>query len=104
MKLNFDFRLPDNARIVISGYTTTLVVTLCVPKTFGEINFSPEYPKVHRGPKRFFIKKELVLVHLNRDNIYQSYSRMLKDLQVDARKMKQEVLTYEIKQLQFFQY
>lgn len=99
MKLNFDFNLPDNARVVISGNTTSLVVTLCVPKTFAGIRFPNEYPIVHRGAKRFFIRKERVLTHLNGSMLSQTYLRMVRDLQITARQMKRELLTNDIKQL-----
>jgi len=99
MKLQLDFNLPDNARIVISGFTTSLKVSLCVPKEFGKYRFPPQYPRVFRGPKRHIISKELVLIHLNRENVTKSYFRMVKELQIEARKMKKLLLQKEIESI-----
>ena len=99
MKLQLDFNLPDNARIKVSGFTTSLIVSLCVPKEFGKYRFPSQFPRVFRGPRRHIISKELVLVHLNRENVTKSYFRMVRELQIEAREMKKLLLQKEIESI-----
>ncbi len=101
MKLNFDFDLPNNARIVIQDYSTLLVVSLCVPKSLYGIKFTSVDRMVQKTTSRYVIRKTLVLTHLNREMVTKAYFRAVKDLQVEVRKMKKELLDFEIKNLQF---
>ncbi len=100
MKLNFDFNLPDNARIIIQDYSTLLVVSLCVPKSFYGIKFTTVDRFVYRTASRYVIRKTLVLTHLNKEIVTKAYFRAIKDLQIEARMMKRELLNYEIDSIQ----
>ncbi len=100
MKLNFDFDLPNNARIIIQDYSTLLVVSLCVPKSFYGVKFNSVNRFVHRTASRYVIRKTLVLTHLNREVVTKAYYRAVKDLQIEARMMKRELLNYEIDSIQ----
>ncbi len=100
MKLNFDFDLPNNARIIIKDYSTLLVVSLCVPKSLYGIKYTSVDRIVQKTTSRYVIRKTLVLTHINREIVTKAYYRAVKDLQIEARMMKKELLNYEIDAIQ----